>query len=436
MKWGAVVAAAPYFVPGSALGQDGRAAPSERVVIGHIGVGGMGNSNADNFRRLSECQIVAAADVDANHLRDFKKKNDEHYGNTDTKVYGDFRELIARDDIDAVCIATPDHWHSIPVLAAAAAKKDIYCEKPISHTFAEGVAMVNAVQSNNRIWQTGSWQRSQYNFRLGAEIVRNGHIGKVQKVEVGLPYGHSGGVDRAAYAAITKPSAVPAELDYDFWIGPAPEMFYCPARTHFHWRWNLNTGGGQLMDWIGHHNDIAHWGIGRDMSGPVRVRATGNFPAKNEVWNSPVSYLVESTYEDGVVVIIKDAPSIDRNESAEIGHYMGVKWIGEDGWLYVDRGGKLQGSNPDWNKAGFETGDVKLYESRDHWQNFVDGVKTRKQTITPIEVSHRSITPGHLAYVSMATGRAVDWDPVNQRVVGDEGAAGMLSKKMRQPWSI
>ena len=235
-----------------------RPRPSGVVTLGCIGVGWQGTGNLDSFLGVQDCRVLAIADLDEGHLASAVNKVNNRYQNKDCKSYKDFRDLLAREDIDAVCISTPDHWHSIPAIAAAKAGKDIFCEKPLSKTLAEGIAMVQAVQKNRCIWQTGSWQRSQNFFRWAAELVQNGYVGKVSRVEVGLPSGHA---DFENTGDKKPDCAPPPGVDYDFWIGPSQMMPFNPCRFHKNWRWNYNTGGGQLMDWIGHHCDIAHWGL-------------------------------------------------------------------------------------------------------------------------------------------------------------------------------
>src|SRR5262249_34229084 len=236
----------------------GAEAPSKQIVMGFIGLGWMGEANLNTFIGQRDCRVVAVADVDEDHLNKARDRINNHYKNKDCKAYKDFRDLIARNDIDAVCISTPDHWHAIPAIEAAKAKKDIYGEKPLSHTLAEGVAMVEAVHKNQRIWQTGSWQRSDANFRQGVELVLNGYIGKVKRVEVGLPSGHADFAGTGNKAPNAEP---PKGVDYEFWVGPAQWLPFNPCRFHKNWRWNYAFGGGQLMDWIGHHGDIGHWGL-------------------------------------------------------------------------------------------------------------------------------------------------------------------------------
>ena len=282
-----VALAAPTIIPASALGQGGKAAPSERVRLGVVGWGMQGPSNTDAFLRLKDCQVVAACDLDKNHLDQALNKINGHYQNKDCKSYHDYRQMMASPDIDAVMLAVPDNWHALVSTEAARNKKDIYGEKPLARTIAEQQAIVKAVQDNKIIWQTGSWQRSQRPFRQAAEIVRNGLIGKITHVEVGLPSGHH---DFAGTGKFMTPSEPPPELDYETWIGPAQMEPYIKGRVHMNWRWNYNIGGGQLLDWIGHHCDIAHWGMDADRSGPSEIEGKGEFPPRDAVWNTCTKY--------------------------------------------------------------------------------------------------------------------------------------------------
>ncbi len=414
------VIAAPCIVPAHILGLRGAVPPSERIVMGVIGVGGMGTGNFQAFMRKKDVQVVAVCDVDSKHFEDAATKVDRHYGNTDCKKFRDFREIIALKDTNAFIVATPDHWHAICAIAAVRAGKDVYCEKPVTHTFAEGQALVAAVKEKNAILQVGSQQRSEGGFRRGVEIVLNGLIGKVKTVEVGLPTGHK------KAEGDPKPLDPPANVDYDFWCGPSPKLPYNPSRLHWNWRWHLSYGGGQLMDWIGHHNDICQWGLGRDRSGPVEVKAAGfEYPEDRTIWNSAWNYEVLSTYDDGVVASISNK------------HPMGCKWIGEGGWVHADRG-KLEASNPEWVKKDFNPGEKKAYASDDHRTNFLECVRSRKSTICPAETGHRSITPGHLGLVSEALGgRAIRWDPAAEKVIGDAEAEKLLKKvDFRPPWVL
>ena len=262
----AVAAVAPTIITGCATAEGRRPAPSNRVTMGIIGCGWQGGSNLNAFLRESDCQVLAVCDLDQDHLKSTQDAVNGRFQNTDCKAYHDYRELLARPDIDSVMIATPDHWHALPAIAAAQHKKDIYGEKPLAKTIAEQQAMVKAVQKNKCIWQTGSWQRSEKHFHYACEIVRNGLIGKLTRVEVGLPSGHSDFAKTKDKNTVTPP---PPQLDYNFWIGPSQMEPYIEARVHKNWRWNYNTGGGQLLDWLGHHVDIAHWSMRFDNSGPL-----------------------------------------------------------------------------------------------------------------------------------------------------------------------
>ena len=419
-----VAIAAPAIIPASALGRGGQAAPSERITLGIVGWGMQGPSNTDAFLHLKDCQVVAACDIDKNHLQQALDKINGHYKNTDCKSYHDYREMMARKDIDAVMLAVPDNWHALMSTEAAKNKKDIYGEKPLARTIAEQQAIVKAVQDNKRIWQTGSWQRSQSPFRRAAEIVRNGLIGKVTRVEVGLPSGHT---DFAGTGKFMTPSDPPPELDYETWIGPAQMEPYIKGRVHMNWRWNYNIGGGQLLDWIGHHCDIAHWGLDFDRSGPSEVEGKGEFPSRDAVWNTCTKYKITCNYPKDITMIIAGGePDIKS----------GTKWIGTDGWVWVDRG-HFEASNDEW-LAGVPADKykVKLYKSDNHQGNFIECVKSRKPTITPVETAHHSAIPGHLGLISMLVGRKIKWNVSNERISGDDEATKLMSRGYRSPWRL
>jgi predicted dehydrogenase len=418
--------ALPTIIPASALGREGRPAPSERITMGIVGCGGQGSSNTDAFLGHNNCQVVAACDVDKKHLEHLANTVNGHYKNSDCKVYHDYRELMARDDIDTVMLALPDHWHELGAVEAARHKKDIYGEKPLARTIAEQQAIVKAVKQNGRIWQTGSWQRSLPNFHKAAEIVRNGMIGKITRVEVGLPDGPY--QDRQKGLTMT-PGDPPPELDYETWIGPSKMMPYIQGRVHGNWRWNYNTGGGQLLDWIGHHCDIAHWGMDCDLGGPVEIEAQGEFPPRDAVWNTATKYRGTLKYPNDITMIIAGGYADIRS---------GTKWIGTDGWVWVDRG-EFDASNAEWRdmkRLPEELRKVKLYESSNHWGNFLDCVKSRKPTITPADVAHHSAIPGHLVLISMLTGRKLKWDVKSERIHDDTEAAKLLTRPYRPPWKL
>ncbi len=307
----------PTLLPGSVLGRNGKIAPSGKIHMGVLGWGMQGPSNTNSFLVEEDCQVVAACDLDKNHLQQAVDTVNEHYGNKDCVAYHDYREMMARPDLDAVMIAIPDHWHALAATEAARHGLDIYGEKPLAKTIAEQQAIVKAVEENKVIWQTGSWQRSQPPFHKAAEIVRNGLIGEVTRVEVGLPSGHfdfAGTVPELLKKLATLPEKItdltkitpgtaawnlavsepPSDFDYETWIGPSKMEPYIKQRVHMDWRWNYNTGGGQLMDWIGHHGDIAHWGLGFDRTGPSEVEGHGEFPAPDALWNTTGKYRIEA----------------------------------------------------------------------------------------------------------------------------------------------
>lgn len=414
--------AIPYIVPSSVFGADGGVAPSERITMGCIGVGWQGTSNMYSFLGEKDCQIIAVCDIDRNHLQSAVNTVNEHYGNRGCAVYRDFRELLARDDIDAVALSLPDHWHAIPAIEAARAGKDIYGEKPLSHSFNEGRAICEAVKRYGRVWQTGSWQRSESNFRFACELVLNGRIGKVHRVEVGLPSGHADYGKTRGQEKICPP---PEELDYDLWLGPAPYEPYCPARVHKNWRWHLDYGGGQLMDWVGHHLDIAHWGLGFDYTGPYEIEGQGKYP-KDGLWNTATRYRLTAKYPKDITIIIAGGHSDIRG---------GTKWIGKDGWVWVDRG-YIDASPKKLLNEKFGPDEIHLFRSAGHCHNFLDCVKSRSTTITPCEVAHRSATPGHLGQIAMLLGRKIRFNPDTEEIIGDSTATRMLGNAMRSPWHL
>jgi predicted dehydrogenase len=412
----------PYIISSSALGKAGTIAPSNRIVMGAVGVGDMGTGDMEGFLGKRQVQMVAVCDVDKSHRDRAKRICDERYGNDDCKSYLDYRELIARNDLDAVTSALPDHWHGIVYVAAAQAGLDIYGQKPLARTIAEGRAICDAVKRYGVVWQTGSWQRSVRNFRHASELVRNGRIGKIERVEVGLPTGP------ADYPY--KPLDVPRGLDWDFWLGPAKFRPYCSfgrrGNCHWDWRWIMDYSGGQLTDWAGHHIDIAHWGLGADYTGPVEIEGTGVYPTDG-IYDTPREYRIECKYANGVGMTIAN--------DQQLPHGMGTAWYGTDGWIHVSRGG-LRASDEKILKETVGPNEIRLYRSNDHQQNFLDCVKSRAETITPAEIAHRSISVGLLCEIAMLTGCKLKWDPDAERFINDEQANKMLSRPMRSPWHI
>ena len=408
-------AAFPAIVPGSALGADGAVAPSERIVMGAIGVGSQGTGNMRGFLNRDVVQYVGACDVDRAHRERAKNLIDQKYENKDCVAYLDYRELLARGDLDAVSIGLPDHWHGIISVAVANAGCDIYGEKPLARSIREGRAICDAVHRHGRIWQTGSWQRSVRHFYDACMLVRNGRLGKLEKVEVGLPTGSTSGPNPV--------QRVPEGLDWDWWLGPAPRV---PFRgvVHWNWRWILDYSGGQLTDWAGHHIDIAHWGLDKDSDGPVEIWGNATYPSDG-LYTAPTHYKFHCLYADGVPLTVANNTQIP----------MGAKWYGERGWIHVNRGGLWAEPRSLLDEEIGPDG-VQIYKSSDHVGNFLECVKTRQQTITPVETAHRSISVGLLGEIAMLTGRKIKWDPVKEEIIGDPGASELLARPFREPWTL
>ena len=429
---------AGMIVPASALGRNRQAAPSERITLGIVGLGSRGFNLIDAFLREPDAQIVAVCDVDSLHYRDrdwgkgtahgrepAKKRIENAYAEQTSHqrfrglgVYDDYLKLCAREDVDAVVIATPDHWHALVALESLRAGKDVYSEKPLSHRFREGQRICREVARRKAVFQVGSQQRSDSRFRQAVELVLNGHVGKVRNVEVGLPPGYA---EPQGDTTVQEP---PDHLDYDRWCGPAPKLPYMKARHHRWWRGHLAFGGGVLMDWIGHHNDIAHWALGMDSSGPLEVEAVGwTFP-ETDVYNTPQHYEIRCRYPGDLTSTISH-----RNRG-------GTKWIGDDGWIFVTRG-RLEASDPRWIKPNFDPGSIKAYQSPGHARNFLDCVKSRLPCAAPAQTAHRSITPGHLGYVANALGRPLRWDAEAERILDDDEADRLLKAvSYRKPWEF
>jgi predicted dehydrogenase len=392
--------------------------PSETVRIGCIGVGGQGRGNMNAVKK----HVVAVCDVDSGHVASAAKMLEK--GATKPLTAGDYRRLLESKDIDAVLVSTPDHWHALITVDACQAGKDVYCEKPLTLTVAEGRAMVKAARDNKRVVQTGSQQRSAKEFRHACELVRNGALGKLREVKVGLP--GPNWIDRAK-----KPvpdSDPPAALDYDRWLGPAPQRPYNANRVHYLFRFFWDYSGGQQTNFGAHDLDIAQWALGMDESGPTTIEGTATFN-KDKWFETPETAKQTFTYANGVPV---------RCTLGRGGYPGGVTFEGEKGTIHVRRGSitvTLGGEKvPDPYKL--PTGDVKLSVSGNHHQNWLECVKTRKPPICDVEIGHRSATVCHLGNIAIRTGRKITWDPKAEQIVGDKEAAAMLTKEYRKPYRL
>lgn len=429
--------AVPTLISACARGRNGHVAPSDRVNLAIIGSGNQAMNDIRDFISDKRVQIVGVCDVNKQSTGYWNGKPGgrevgiklvtDFYSQLHGKKYNacegfeDFREVIARKGIDAVEVVLPDHWHSIPVLMAAKAGKDIYCQKPLALTIPEGRAMVNSVNKYGVVFQTGSQQRSDENFRRVCELVRNGRIGKLQTVECGLP---SGTPDYGKTGHLTETIPVPAGFDYNTWLGPAPDAPYCPARTHVNFRWVLDYSGGQLTDWGGHHPDIAQWGMDTERTGPVRIQNAKATWAAHPVWNTATEYYFECLYANGVKLII----------SSELRG--GVTFRGTEGWAWANRGkDRVEFFPENLKDTVIKDSGIHLYKSDNHFRNFIDCVYSREETIAPAEIGHRSITMSHLGNIAMKLQQDLDWDPVAEKFIGNDLANSMLSRKMREPWA-
>jgi predicted dehydrogenase len=398
--------------------------------LGAIGIGspqsrGLQLANDVN-RQKGAGQYVAVCDVDKRH----RERAAGRLGK-DVAQFHDFRELLDRKDIDAVLIAVPDHWHALIAVAALRRGKHVYCEKPLTLTVAEGVALVKAAKQAGKTFQVGSQQRSDPNFRLACELVRNGRLGKIKTVETRI-----GTNPTSASIPVVQP---PEGLDWDFWLGPAPKVEYAElvqenktyTRCHYEFRWWYEYSGGKMTDWGAHHNDIAQWGLGMDESGPVAVEGEGTPPSQApNSYNCHRNFKVTYTYANGAQLVCTS------------GGANGVKFIGEDGkWIFVTRGrrGDSRAINASDSKLIEEPlpedRKVKLYVSNDHMGNFFDGIRTGKPTICPAEVGFRSVTVCHIGNIAVRTGKKLRWDAAKFQF-DDVEANKWLSREMRAPWKL
>jgi predicted dehydrogenase len=410
----------PEIIPSSVLGMGNSVPPGDRILIGAIGTGSQGMANMRDFLRLGNAvQFVSVCDVDASRLAKAKSVVDAANKNSDCRTYGDYREFFQREKLDAVSIALPDHWHGIIYTEAANNKLHVYGEKPICRTIEDGKTIVQAVRKNKIIWQTGSWQRSQANFHKGAELVINGRIGKIKRIEVGLPDGD---------LSIGTPPVkeVPAELNWEMWLGPALKVPYRGV-SHWDWRWILDYSGGQLTDWAGHHIDIANWGAGLEKTGPVEIAGTGVYPREG-IFNAPVEYDFLCRYANGIEMRVANSSRLPMG--------MGTVWYGDLGWIYVNRGGRIAASDPKILDEVIGENEIHLYKSENHWQNFVDCIHSGKETIAPVDVAYRAISVALLGEIAMTTGQKINWDPEKEEILGNPLAARLLRRPYRQPWKL
>jgi myo-inositol 2-dehydrogenase / D-chiro-inositol 1-dehydrogenase len=434
--------AAPSIVTSSVSGAK---APSNRINIGAIGVGRISREHdLPGVLKVDFARVVAVCDLDSKRCTDGKQLVEEYYSGKSgrafrgVQTFADYREMLAKADIDAVIISTPDHWHARPAIDAARAGKDIYLQKPTSLTISEGRAMSDTIHRTGRILQIGTQQRSWEQFRRACELVRNGRIGQIQTIRIGLPVDPPGDDETEM--------SVPANLNYEMWLGSTPWTYYTEKRVHPQndysrpgWLRCEQFGAGMITGWGAHHIDIAHWGMDTEHTGPVEVSASAQFP-KSGLWDVHGAFEVTLRYANGVSVFISDTfPN-------------GVRFEGTEGWIFVTRGSysvtgsdpvsqesnqkALSASNPRILTSEIGPDEVHLTKSTDHHANWLEAVRSRNTPITPVEIGHRSCSACLLAHVAMKTGRKLYWDPVRERFKNDDEANSMLSRAQRWPYGV
>ena len=437
-----VVAGFPAIVPSSVFGAT---SPGNRINVGAIGTGRISRGHdLPGIWQHDIARVMAACDLDSKRMEDAKTLINGYYSKQTGKPYDgvagytNYHDLLANKDVDAVVISTPDHWHCLIAIDAVEAGKDVYLQKPASLTIAEGRALSDAVQRSGRIFQIGSQQRSTVQFRYAAELVRNGRIGQIKTVEVGLPGDPSGEVEPEM--------PVPKNLNYDMWLGSTPVVYYTEKRVHPQvgydrpgWLRCEQFGAGMITGWGAHHIDSAHWGMDTELTGPVEIWGTAEFP-KSGLWDVHGPFKTEALYANGVHMIVSgDFPN-------------GIKFIGTNGWIFVSRGNEkvtasdpvaklndstaLQSSDPKIIKSVIGPTEIHLPESKEHHLNWLESVKSRKPPIAPVEVAHRSCSACLLHHAAMKLKRKLYWDPAKERFKNDDEANAMLSRPQRAPYAI
>lgn len=437
---GAVAIAGPTIVPCSIFGKN---APSNLIQIGQIGCGRIGNDMdmPGILKHHDVARIVAVCDLDSKRLGMAKDRVEKYYAEkagtkSSVNAYGDYRDLLKNGNVDAVSISTPDHWHSEPVIAAAKAGKDIYVQKPLSMTLVEGREVSDIVRAKKRAFQIGSQQRSTAQFRLACELVRNGRIGTVKTVKIGLP------VDPAGGNPTEMP--VPPNLNYEMWLGCTPQAPYTEDRVHSQTEISKLRPGwlridsyclGMITGWGSHHVDIAHWGMGTELTGPIEIEGKAEFPTKG-LWNVHGPYHIEAKYANGVTMII------DNNFDN------GVRFEGTDGWIFVTRssskttssdpaskfGKALDASDPKILAYKFGPSDLRLHKSDDHHLDWLTSIKTREPAVTTPEEAHRSTSACEIGWIAMKLGHKLRWDPAKEVFIDDAQANSMRSRTQRAPY--
>ena len=408
-------AAAPMLLPASMFGGPTTDGANDAIGIGLIGCGSLGvGHHLRAYLPMRDVRITAVCDVDRTRRESAAREAEKHYkGKFRPGCYNDFRRLLERKDVDGVIVVTPDHWHALPTIQACQAGKDVHCEKPLSLTIEEGRAMVTAARRYNRIVHTGSESRSKPDIRRACALVRSGRIGKLYTVRTGL-----GDNPTSPWEPDLSP---PPGLDWNFWLGPAPEVPYKTRRCFYEFRWFRDYSGGKLTDWGAHMNDIAQWGMGTDHTGPVHVDAKARY-APDNMYEFPPWFEVTYTYGDGVKLITDSGQP----------H---VTFIGSAGTVRTGIRG-VESDPPEIAATPLGANDVHLRESDNHDRHWLECMRTRRRTVTDVEIGHRSVTVCHLGNIAIWLGRPVEWDPGKERFVDDPEADRFLSRTMRAPWHL
>jgi predicted dehydrogenase len=411
--------AAPLILPAAVLGRAGAVAPNSKIRLACIGVGGQGTTNLRALLADERVQVVAICDVDAKH----RERGLNLAGLKPGDGCNDFREVLARKDVDAVMNATPDHWHANVAIAAAQAGKDLFSEKPLGASIAEGRAICRAVVENKRVLQCGTWRRSGLKVRMACELVRNGYIGELKEIQVGVPGTFA---IRGGYTGMEGPEEVPPHLDYLMWLGSAPEQPYTAARCHFNFRWIDEYSPGYITDWGAHFVDVAQWGAGMDGTTPTEVEAMDVKRRSTSLYDAPEEYRIEYRYANGLKMSM-----FSTNDKATYG----TKFIGSEGWIFTEAE-TLKASNLDILRIKMKEGDTRLYVSKHHHRNFIDAVISRGRTAATAEIAQKAATICHMGAIAAKVKRGLKFDPQAETFTGDDEANAMLMRPMRDAWKI
>ena len=419
----------PYVVRPSALGKAATVAPSERIAVGCVGVGPQGTGVMRNFMSQNDCRVIAICDLKKPRRDEVSSIVNKRYGNTDCAVYTDFREIIAREDIDVILAAPTDHWHVLVALEAARAGKDIYLEKPMGLSLAEDQTLRAACHQYGTRFQFGTQQRSSRNFRFACELAVNERIGKLKTINVWSPGSTSGGP--------RNPVPAPDWIDYNMWLGPAPYHPHTPNRVSNQWWWFISDYAlGFIAGWGVHPLDIALWGLGDTIPGPVEIEGKGVWPTPDGVCDTAMNWNVTCQFGNGVTMNFTGDPYPDqwKNRYGRTTSH-GTAFEGTEGWVHVDRAG-INAHPKELLDIEWGPNDTRLYESGNHARNLLDCVRSRKDTICPIDVAVQADTLCHISDIAIRLEKKLQWDPANERFVGNETANRRLVRAMRNPWHL